>query len=180
MQVLLWGQKGSWGRGAFLAEGWTEGYVCSLDFEGQIDCVVIHNVGTYSRQSPFFFLFFFFCKHKAGEVWTLTYSHVTQALMLLIECYFMNTDMESLKNRTAMHMHRAARAARSREEQPNCGCLIVSCLSRVCPDWSWLSSCRVWVVKVERSVLGGKWVISSSCHSACGETEHVLEQVAAE
>lgn len=35
------------------------------------------------------------------------------------------------------------------------------------------------LVKVERSVLEGKGVISSFCH-VCGETEHVLEQVVAQ
>lgn len=67
-----------------------EGYVLSLDFKDQIDCVVIHNVRTCSHPFPAtspqsVFFSFFFCKHKTREVFTLTYSHVTRALTLLIE-----------------------------------------------------------------------------------------------
>lgn len=41
--------------GLFLTADWMEGYVCSLDMEGEMDCVVIHlylNVKTYSPSLP--------------------------------------------------------------------------------------------------------------------------------
>lgn len=79
---------GSVGCGAFLTADWMEGYVCSLDIEGEIDCVVIHlylNVKTFSRPflatSPQSRMFY---KHKGGEMRTLNYSHVTRARTLLI------------------------------------------------------------------------------------------------
>lgn len=82
------GQKGAAGSGAFLTADWMEGYVCSLDIEGEIDCVVIHlylNVKTFSRPfpatSPQSRVFY---TNKGGEMRTPNYSYVTRARTLLI------------------------------------------------------------------------------------------------
>lgn len=82
------GKKVPLAVGAFLTADWMEGYVCSLDIEGEIDCVVIHlylNVKTFpcpfpatSPQSCVFY------KHKGGEMRMLNYWYVTRARTLRI------------------------------------------------------------------------------------------------
>lgn len=91
----LWGPLLQWG-------GWGAVFPASSpNTEGGIDYVVIHcppywNVKCYIL-SPASNAVFGVFQARTSRVGTLTYSHIMQTLILLIEWYCMNTDVDGLK-----------------------------------------------------------------------------------